>query len=246
MSWARPSYRHASQALRLFAGALVLLIPAFVLYPSVHHFADRGLRRLIEEEYARQAKDQREELKAKLTTVLQQIDALEIPNLVGRLTAAARRVECRLRLVAADEPLQRTSCVFSRAVQPGWPAGEPVRPESPGYVSTAQRWREPSCDWETFEEASLFGSEERRIFHAGRGICEGDSDTPTGGSIVVNVMLDYETLPFITARNPYNELIRPADTLPPEGSVGRAVQFVVYGWGRGSLYLVHHSRVAAR
>ena len=49
-------------------------------------------------------------------------------------------------------------------------------------------------------------------------------------------MLDYETLPFITARNPYNELIRPADSLPPEGSVGRSVQFVVYGWGRGSLY----------
>ena len=64
MVWVRPRYRHASQALRLFAGALVLLIPAYVLYPSVHHFADRGLRRLIEEEYARQAKDQRPELQA--------------------------------------------------------------------------------------------------------------------------------------------------------------------------------------
>ena len=106
----------------------------------------------------------------------------------------------------------------------------------PDYVSTAQQWREPSCDWEIFEEASLFGSEERRLFHAGRGICDANSDTPTGGSIVVNVMLDYETLPFITARNPYNELIRPADSLPPEGSAGRSVQFVVYGWGRGSLY----------
>ena len=52
-----------------------------MLYPSVHHFADRGLRRLIEEEYARQAKDQRPELHAKLQTVLQQIDALEIPDL---------------------------------------------------------------------------------------------------------------------------------------------------------------------
>ena len=75
MVWVRPRYRHASQALRLFAGALVLLIPAYVLYPSVHHFADRGLRRLIEEEYARQAKDQRPELQAKLRNVLQQIDA---------------------------------------------------------------------------------------------------------------------------------------------------------------------------
>ncbi len=61
----------------------MLLIPAFVLYPSVHHFADRGLRRLIEEEYARQAKDQRPELQGKLRTVLQQIDALDIPNLAA-------------------------------------------------------------------------------------------------------------------------------------------------------------------
>ncbi len=236
MSWARPNYRHASQALRLFAGALVLLIPAFVLYPSVHHFADRGLRRLIEEEYARQAKDQREELKAKLSTVLQQIDTLEIPNLsaASRPQLAASNVAFDLwrRTNLSSERLASSLELYS----PDGLLASQFALNLPGYVSTAQRWREPSCDWEIFEEASLFGSEERRIFHAGRGICEGASDTPTGGSIVVNVMLDYETLPFITARNPYNELIRPADTLPPEGSVGRAVQFVVYGWGRGSLY----------
>ncbi len=235
MSWARPRYRHASQALRLFAGALVLLIPAFVLYPSVHHFADRGLRRLIEEEYARQAKDQREELKAKLTTVLQQIDTLEIPSLTApsRPQMAASNVAFDLwrQTNLSSERLASSLELYS-------PDGRLANRfgNLPDYVSTTQEWREPSCDWETFEEASLFGSEERRLFHAGRGICEDDSDVPTGGSIVVNIMLDYETLPFITARNPYNELIRPADTLPPEGSVGGNVQFIVYGWGRGSLY----------
>src|SRR5439155_23925060 len=30
LAWGRPRYRHASEALRLVAGALVLLIPAFV------------------------------------------------------------------------------------------------------------------------------------------------------------------------------------------------------------------------
>jgi nitrogen fixation/metabolism regulation signal transduction histidine kinase len=236
MSWIRPRYRHASQALRLFGGALVLLITAFVLYPSVHHFADRGLRRLVEEEYAQQVIDQREQLKAKLTAVLQQIDALDIPrlgttprvqlsatniafDLWGRTNLASERLASSLELYGPDGGL------VSR-----------FQLNLPDYVSTNQQWKEPSCDWETFEEASLFGSEERRLFHAGRGICEGNADEPTGGSIVVNVMLDYETLPFITARNPYNELIRPADTLAPEGSAGRSVQFVVYGWGRGSLY----------
>ena len=50
------------------------------------------------------------------------------------------------------------------------------------------------------------------------------------------MVLDYDALPFITVHNPYNELIRPPDTLPEEGMAGRSVQFVVYGWGRGSLY----------
>jgi signal transduction histidine kinase len=236
MVWVRPRYRHASQALRLFAGALVLLIPAFVLYPSVHHFADRGLRRLIEEEYARQAKDQRPELHAKLQSVLQQIDALDIP----RLTAPGRAQPAGTNLAfamwgntnLATERLASSLELYDGSGRLAWRFALNL----PDFVSTAQQWREPSCDWEIFEEASLFGSEERRLFHAGRGICEPNSDTPTGGSIVVNVMLDYETLPFITVRNPYNELIRPADTLPPEGSAGRSVQFVVYGWGRGSLY----------
>ncbi|HET9468404.1 MAG TPA: HAMP domain-containing sensor histidine kinase [Vicinamibacterales bacterium] len=235
MVWARPRYRHASQALRLFAGALVLLIPAFVLYPSVHHFADRGLRRLIEEEYARQAKDQRPELHAKLRTVLQQIDALEIPPLAPpapNQPASSLAFELWRQTNLATERLASSLELYDAA---GRLDGRRFALNLPDYAPTTL-WHEPSCDWEIFEEASLFGSEERRLFHAGRGICDSNSDVPTGGSIVVNVMLDYETLPFITARNPYNELIRPSDMLPPEGSVGRSVQFVVYGWGRGSLY----------
>ncbi len=236
MSWVRPRYRHASQALRVFASALVLLIPAYVLYPSVHHFADRGLRRLIEEEYARQAKDQRPELYAKLRNVLQQIDIRDIPNL-----SPTRRAQPSTSNIAFEMwrntnlSTERLASSLELYDAEGRLAAR-FQLNLPDYVSPMQRWREPSCDWEIFEEASLFGSEERRLFHAGRGICEPGSDTPTGGSIVVNVMLDYETLPFITARNPYNELIRPADSLPPEGSAGRSVQFVVYGWGRGSLF----------
>ena len=237
MVWARPLYRHASQALRLFIGALVLLIPAFVLYPSVHHFADRGLRRLIEEEFARQAKNQRPELQAKLRSVLQQIDAFDIPNLAASRTpggAANIAFDMWANTNLATERLASSLELYDADGKP-FP-GSRFQLNLPNFVSTTEGWREPSCDWEIFEEASLFGSEERRLFHAGRGICEPGSDTPSGGSIVVNVMLDYETLPFITARNPYNELIRPGDSLPPEGSAGRSVQFAVYGWGRGSLY----------
>jgi signal transduction histidine kinase len=236
MSWVRPRYRHASQALRLFAGALVLLVPAFVLYPSVHHFADRGLRRVVEEEYARQAKDQRTELQKKLSTVLQQIDAMAIPRIVRPrvqpLNAPEPAFEIWSRTALATERLASSVELYN---------AEGVLVDRfalnlPDYVSATERWQEPSCVWEIFEEASPFGSEERRLLHAGRGICEDGSDTPTGGSIVVNVMLDYDALPFITIRNPYNELMRPPESTPQEGMVGRSVQFVVYGWGRGSLY----------
>ena len=122
MEWVRPRYRHASQALRLFAGALVLLIPAFVLYPSVHHFADRGLRRLIEEEYARQAKDQRPELQAKLRTVLQQIDALDIPNLAAAPRAQPADAEHRVRDVGEHQPRDRAPRVVAGALRRRWQA----------------------------------------------------------------------------------------------------------------------------
>ena len=235
MMWARPRYRHASQALRLVAGALILLIPAFVLYPSVHHFADRGLRRLVEEEYARQATDQRAELQKKLSEVLQQIDRSAIPNLAQPPTRQNSSVLAFELWSKTDLASERLASSFELYGPNGLLVSR-FALDLPDYIPATEKWVEPSCDWEIFEEASPFGSEERRLFHAGRGVCEGDADTPTGGSIVVNVMLDYDALPFITVRNPYNELIRPPNTLPQEGMAGRAVQFVVYGWGRGSLY----------
>jgi signal transduction histidine kinase len=234
-AWGRPKYRHASQALRLCASALVLLVPAFVLYPSLLHFADRGQRRLIEEVYAEQAYQQRNQLQDKVLAALEQIDRVELPPLADRpappeaQAAAALAVWSRTelavdRLAASIELYGPEGALVSRFAL-----------NLPEYVSRTQRWREPSCQWEIFEEASPFGSEERRLLHAGRGICAGSSDTPTGGSIVVNVMLDYDTLPFITARNPYYEVVRaPGDV--PEGTAGRDVKFVVYGWGRGALY----------
>jgi signal transduction histidine kinase len=235
LAWGRPRYRHASQALRLSAGALVLLIPAFVLYPSLLHFADRGLRRLIEEVYAEQAYQQRNQLQDKVLAVLKQIDRTELPPLTDRPAAVDSQATTAFSL------WQQTDLGNERlaaSIELYGPEGSLVSRFAlnlPEYVSNVQRWREPSCEWETFEEASPFGSEERRLLHAGRGICAGNSDTPTGGSIVVNVMLDYEALPFITVRNPYYEVVSAPDEVP-EGITGRDVEFVVYGWGRGALY----------
>jgi signal transduction histidine kinase len=241
LHWVQPRYRHASQAARLVAGALVLLVPAFVLYPSVLHFADRGLRRLIEEQYAQQALQQRAQLQQELSLVLQQIDQQidrgQVPDLsrppapLAPLSGAALRLWSQTDLGTATKRFAASIELYS----PDGPMVSRFALNLPEYVSSAQRWREPSCQWELFEEASPFGSEERRVLHAGRGICQGNSDTPTAGSVVVNVMLDYNTLRVITDRNPPNEGVPVPDTVP-EGSAGRDVEFVVYGWGRGPLY----------
>ena len=57
-----------------------------------------------------------------------------------------------------------------------------------------------------FDEISPFGSSERHVLRTSRGICQNGRLV---GSIVVRVMLDYRTLPFISSQSPYLESLRP-------------------------------------
>ena len=248
MAWARPRYRHASQALRLFAGALVLLIPAFVLYPSVHHFADRGLRRLIEEEYARQANDQRPELQQKLQTVLQQIDAARDSESRG---AAARRSRTpsnphsscgRKRTSPPSGSRLRSSCTVAEGR-----LDQPVRPE-PARL----RLDDAALARAELRLGDLRGSVARSdprsaaCFTPAAASATANSDTPTGGSIVVNVMLDYDD----AAVHHGAQSVQRADSPGRHAAAGRhggplgAVCRVRVGT-RIAL-LVEHARVAAR
>ena len=76
--------------------------------------------------------------------------------------------------------------------------------------------------------------------------CSSDPDAPPLGSIVVHALPDdYGNLPFISSRNPYVELLLPADRSRREGLTGRDVEFAVYGWSRSPLYSDAAARVAA-
>ena len=101
----------------------------------------------------------------------------------------------------------------------------------PEYGTT--RHHAASCAWDLVEEVSPFGSSQRPVLRASRGICEGAG---TLGAIVVRVMLDPRTLPFISSQSPYLESLRPAGDLPAESAPGRDVEFVVYGWSRTPIY----------
>ncbi len=238
-------YRHASQAGRMLALLVALMLPAFSVYPSLFIHAERSKRQLIETRFAPQATSQRDELQRHVRHTLAQIDAL--PGLADLVTATppaepgpvptdaafliwSQTDLARYRLTSAIELYGRDGTLVSRFAL-----------NLPEYTSTQQRWQEPGCRWDLFEEVSPFGSEERRLLHAGRGICapapSGNGQAPVVGAIVIHTMLDYGTLPFISSQSPYVELFRGGRDLVGEGMSGRDVEFVVYGWSRRPVYM---------
>ena len=86
-----------------------------------------------------------------------------------------------------------------------------------------------ACQWAVVDEMSPFGSSQRHVLRASRAICQRGARV---GSIVVSVMLDYQTLPFIESQSPYLESLQPDRQLAAEGAFGRDVEFVAYGWSR--------------
>ncbi len=234
-------YRRASQVTRLVALFLALLVPAALTYPAIVRFADRAKRELIESQYARQAEMHPQELQTRLATSLTQIDAIPaLADLVESLEPAAGAAQtdtafavwrqtqlADFRLTSAIEIYGTDGSLISRFAL-----------NFPEYAPTTQKWQGTACAWDVFGEVTPFGSEERRMLHAERAIC---ARTAAGaprvvGALVVHVMLDYGTLPFLSSQNPYFELFRADRDIPREGTPGRDVELVIYGWGRLPIY----------
>jgi signal transduction histidine kinase len=234
VAWMHGRARHASQATRLLGLFLALLVPAVAAYPSLLAFATAAKERLVAAEFGPQAASQREDLRKRLFATLDEIDALPsgltdyvagLPDIVTPNTDLAFSVWSRTdlqtyRLTSAVELYGFDGHLVSRFAL--------NLPED-----AASSYRATSCEWDLFEEVSLFGSSERKVLRASRGICEGGG---TLGAIVVRVMLDPRTLPFISSQNPYLESLRPSDQVPAESAPGRDVEFAVYGWSRTPIY----------
>jgi signal transduction histidine kinase len=236
VAWLRGQARRASQAARLSALFLALLVPALGMYPSLLALAIAAKERLIANDFAQQAVHQRDDLQTRLYASLDEIDAL--PSLTDLVASApegvtatsdlAFRVWSRTdlaahRLTSAVELYGANDQLVSR-----FATHELNLPE---YGTS--RHHAARCAWDLVEEVSPFGSSQRPVLRASRGICEGAGSL---GAIVVRVMLDPRTLPFISSQSPYLESIRPAGDLPAESAPGRDVEFVVYGWSRTPIY----------
>jgi signal transduction histidine kinase len=233
-------FRHATVAARILAIFVAFLVPALLLYPSVHYFTVRSLRTLVAERFAIQAQNHPQLLQQRLEEARNEIDAMPgladlvrngKPNgsrtetepafLVWRQTALARE-----RLTSGVELYDAAGGLVSRFAL-----------NFPEYAGTVQSSRvAPKCEWEVFGEAAPFGSEERRMLHAERMICEDGDPTRVAGSIVVHVAPDYRTLPFITSQSPYFEVFRSQGGAPAEGTIGSEVEIVIYGWGLTPLF----------
>jgi len=223
--------RRVSQTARLAVFFLTLLAPALAMYPSLVAHATEAKERRVATEFGPQAASQREALQRRLQEAVEQIDAIpaleELFQIEGAAAATdrafsvwSRTVLATYRLTSAVELYRADGTLLERFA---------LLPE---YTTT--RYRAAGCTWEQpFEEVSPFGSSERHVLRTGRGVCVNGR---LAGSIVVRVMLDYETLPFISSQSPYLESLRPNRQPPPEGVSGRDVEFVVYGWSRAPIF----------
>jgi signal transduction histidine kinase len=236
----RAALEHASQAARLTAFFVALTIPSIVTYPSLLDAHGRARRQLVESRYAPEVVNQRRSLQLELSEGLGQIDAMvDLTDLVDAGEPAAsgppstdaafhvwERTVLKNQRSTSIELHDATGQLASRFALELPQAGVP------------QTYKPSSCDWEIFEEVAPFFAEERRLLHAGKGVCRTPGNIRTSvGAIAVHVMLDYSNLSFISAQSPYVALLRDSQPAPEPAGSRDAVEFTVYGWSRRPLYM---------
>jgi signal transduction histidine kinase len=232
----RSRARRASQAARMFALLIVLVGPALAMYPSLFAFATEAKERLVATEYGPQALEQREALKEQLQQTVDEIDAQ--PSLAEFVAGSQSESPPADRTFLAFVVWSRTPLAVYRlksAVELYHPDGRLLSRFAlnlPDYETSP--YRPSGCAWDSIEEASPFGSSERHVLRASRGIC--DSRRRLVGGVVVRAMLDPQDLPFISSESPYLEALRPTRRSQTEAVSGRDVEFAMYGWSRGPIY----------
>ena len=238
MAW----FRRGSQTRRLISAYTALLLPALLLYPLLLHAIDHARKALISTQYAPQVVSHPRELEKRLTASLAQID--NVQSLAERIAAVPREAG-RVPTTTAFALWQQTDLAAARltsAVELYGPDGPLVSRfgfNFPEYQATVPQWRSGVCAWDVFAETALFGSVERSMLHAERAVCDADGREQVRGGIILHVMLDYSSLPFLTTQGPYYDLFRSsttADDAPRTTQSPRDIDLVVYGWGRTPIY----------
>jgi signal transduction histidine kinase len=234
--WVVPRYRHASQATRLTAAYLALALPTVAFYPALVTAEQGALERTVATEYAPEVLNHRDELRQRLSRSRDQLDAL--PTLVDQFVAEAvvpgapldadrayflwSRTELgHQRLTSSIELYGADGVLLSRFAL-----------NLPAEFLATERPSDADCTWDVFGEA-LASTDDQVLLHAGRAVCLPDGRRV--GAILVHVVLDYGTLPFVADLDPAAALARGG---PPRDRAthGRSIGFAVYGWGRTPVF----------
>jgi nitrogen fixation/metabolism regulation signal transduction histidine kinase len=232
IAYLRRRARRASQGARLFALFLAVFAPSVAMYPSLLAFVTEAKEDLIATQYGPQAARQREELQNVLYAALSEIEGMPwLADVVrGQVDSTGETADRAYRafLVWAGTDLN----VYrpTSAVELYGGDGRLISRFAlnlPDYAAAPHQ--AAACQWAVVDEMSPFGSSQRHVLRASRAICQRGVRV---GSIVVDVMLDYQTLPFIESQSPYLESLQPDRQLAAEGAYGRDVEFVAYGWSR--------------
>ena len=237
VSW----YRRATVVSRILALFMAFLVPALLVYPSVHFFAERSMRRLVETQYAVEAMNHPQTLQDRLREALAEIDAL--PNLPDLVRGAARDAATGDRTATAfriwsQTVLARARLTSDLEIYDG--AGTQVSRFAlnlPEYSGASQTPEKPKgCRWDDiFGEALLVGGvQEHNTLHAQRSVCENGKPVAT---LVVHVVFDHRTLPFISSQSAYFDVVGQSELENPlEGPPGGDVDITIYGWGLTAIY----------
>ena len=193
---------------RLAVFFLALLAPALAMYPSLLAHATEAKERLVATTFGPQAAQpaRRPAAAAAAGASIRSTRCRRSPNWSRLDVATPRRSDARVRRLVADRSRDLSPDLGGRAVRRRRPPGQP-RSRSACPSTRRPRIDRRGCSWdEPFDEVSPFGSSERHVLRTGRGVCVRGRIV---GSIVVRVMLDYRTLPFISSQSPYLESLRP-------------------------------------
>jgi signal transduction histidine kinase len=242
-------YRRATVAARMLALFLAFLLPALLVYPTVHFYSERALRQLIASPnggYAVQAMTHPQTLQDRLRDAEQEVDRLPLADLFARAKSLAgefapakgaaradvafqiwsQTVLARQRLTSDVEVYDRDGTLLSRFAL-----------NFPEYTSVAQTPEGlTSCKWDVYGEAQpMGGAQERNTLHAQQSVCVNGQAI---GTLVVHVVFDYRTLPFISSQSAYFDVL--GGGAPLEGSPVGDVEFAAYGWGLTTIYTSGH------
>jgi signal transduction histidine kinase len=246
-------FRRATVAGRLLAFFLAFLLPALLVYPTVHFYGEQALRQLIAEPvhgYAVEAMTHPQTLQDRLRDAEEQIDRLPLPDLVARaqelfhVSPEGPKTEVAFHIwnQTALARLRLTSDVELYDAAGGPQTAVLLSRFALNFPESAlEQVPTPSgdCRWEVYGEAQSFGgAQERNTLHAQRSVCVDGRPIAT---IVAHVVFDFRTLPFISSQSEYFDVLgSETEGTPPEGAPAGDVEFVAYGWGLTTSFTSGH------